>query len=87
MKLRITIWKYSSWYLCQITLQIKLLPILNKYQWGVVDKSFHMIRYCYELFNSLLIIETAFFNALFASFAQLIQEYLLFCALTGALDL
>ena len=87
MKLRITIWKYSSWYLCQITLQIKLLPILNKYQWGVVDKSFHMILYCYELFNSLLIIETAFFNALFASFAQLIQEYLLFCALTGALDL
>ena len=64
-----------------------LLPILNKCLWGVVGKSFHMILYCYEPFNSLSIIETAFFNALFASFAQLIQEYLLFCALTGALDL
>ena len=53
----------------------------------MVGKSFHVILYCYEPFNSLLIIETAFLNALFASFAQLIQEYLLFCALTGALDL
>ena len=64
-----------------------LLPILNKCLWEVVGKSFDVILYCYEPFNSLLIIETAFFNALFASFAQLIQEYLLFCALTGALDL
>ena len=64
-----------------------LLPILNKCLWGVVGKSFHVILYCYEPFNSLLIIETTFFNALFASFAQLIQEYLLFCALTGDLDL
>ena len=53
----------------------------------MVGKSFHVILYCYEPFNSLLIIEATFFNALFASFAQLIQEYLLFCALTGALDL
>ena len=64
-----------------------LLPILSKSLWGVVGKLFHVILYCYEPFNSLLIIETAHFNALFASFAQLIQEYLLFCALTGALDL
>ena len=28
MKLRITILKYHSWYLCQISLQIMLLPIL-----------------------------------------------------------
>ena len=28
MKLRITISKYHSWYLCQISLQIMLLPIL-----------------------------------------------------------
>ena len=27
MKLRITILKYHSWYLCQISLQIMLLPI------------------------------------------------------------
>ena len=53
----------------------------------MVGKSFHVILYCYEPFNSLLIIETAFLNALFASFAQLIQEYLLFCKLRGALDL
>ena len=30
MKLRITISKYHSWYLCQISLQIMLLPILIK---------------------------------------------------------
>ena len=64
-----------------------LLPILDKCLWGVVGKSFHMILYCYKPFTSLLIIETAFFNALFASFVQLIQEYLLFCALKEALDL
>ena len=64
-----------------------LLPILTKCLWGVVGKSFRVILYCYEPFNSLLIIQTAFFNALFASFAQLIQDYLLFCALKGALDL
>ena len=74
-------------YLCQISLQIMPLLILNKCLWGVVGKSFHMILYCYEPFNSLLIIQTAFFNTVFAPFAQLIQEYLLFCALTGALDL
>ena len=28
MKLRITILKYHSWYLCQISLQIMLLPVL-----------------------------------------------------------
>ena len=28
VKLRITILKYHSWYLCQISLQIMLLPIL-----------------------------------------------------------
>ena len=28
VKLRITISKYHSWYLCQISLQIMLLPIL-----------------------------------------------------------
>ena len=27
MKLRVTILKYHSWYLCQISLQIMLLPI------------------------------------------------------------
>ena len=29
VKLRITISKYHSWYLCQISLQIMLLPILT----------------------------------------------------------
>ena len=32
MKLRITILKYHSWYLCQISLQIMLLPILTLLQ-------------------------------------------------------
>ena len=31
MKLRITILKYHSWHLCQISLQIMLLPILMEY--------------------------------------------------------
>ena len=42
MKLRITILKYHSWYLCQISLQVMLLPILMtkkrvclKYQWYI----------------------------------------------------
>ena len=42
MKLRITISKYHSWYLCQISLQVMLLPILMtkkrvclKYQWYI----------------------------------------------------
>ena len=30
-----------------------LLPILNKCLWGVVGKSFPVIVYCYEPFNSL----------------------------------
>ena len=30
MKLRITILKYHAWYLCQISRQIMLLPILNQ---------------------------------------------------------
>ena len=64
VKLRITISKYHSWYLCHISLQIMLLPILTKCLWGVVGKSFRVILYCYEPFNSLLIIQTAFFNAL-----------------------
>ena len=31
MKLHITILKYHSWHLCQISLQIMLLPILMEY--------------------------------------------------------
>ena len=33
VKLRITILKYQSWYLCQISLQIMLLPILIPSMW------------------------------------------------------
>ena len=40
MKLRITISKYHSWYLCQISLQIMLLPIRILKPW------IHFLRLC-----------------------------------------
>ena len=62
MKLRITILKYHSWYLCQISLLIMLLPMLTEQfhahglveSWGPWDwRPWKLLHGCTILFLSL----------------------------------